>query len=91
MRSPRLGRLTPENADLAERLLLAAGNLTAVAAEIGISHPTARKRVDGLITELTALRDRDQEEADRILRDVEQGLMKPEEGARLIGEMNGLT
>ena len=89
MRTSRLNRLSRENADIAERLILAAGNLTVVAGQIGVSHPTARKRVDSLIAELTELREQDQAEADRILRDVEEGRLNPEEGARLIGEMSG--
>jgi hypothetical protein len=68
---------------------MAAGNLTVVAAQIGVSHPTARKRVDSLIAELTELRKQDQAEADQILRDVEEGRINPEQGARLIGEMSG--
>jgi hypothetical protein len=89
MRASRLSRLSAESADLAEKLILAAGNLTALAGQIGVSHPTARKRVDGLIAELTALQEHDKAEADRTLKDVEQGRLRPEEAARLIGEMNG--
>ena len=89
MRTPRLSRLSAESADIAEKLILAAGNLTALAGEIGVSHPTARKRVDGLIAELTALQERDKAEAARILKDVEEGRTRPEEAARLIGELNG--
>jgi len=89
MRAARLGRLSADGAELAEKLILAGGNLTALAGEIGVSHPTVRKRVDGLIAELTALQDSDEAEAMRILEDVEQGRTRPEEAARLIGEMNG--
>ena len=89
MRAPRLSRLSAESASLAEKLILAAGNMTALAGEIGVSHPTVRKRVDGLIAELIALQDQDRAEADRILKDVEEGRSRPEEAARLIGEMNG--
>jgi hypothetical protein len=89
MRMPRLARLSAESGDLAEKLILAAGNLTALAGQIGVSHPTVRKRVDGLIAELAALRDEDKAEADRMLQDVEAGRLRPEEAARLIGEMNG--
>ena len=89
MRASRLSRLSADNADLAEKLILAAGNLTALAGQIGVSHPTVRKRVDGLIAELTGLQEHDKAEADRILGDVEQGRTSPEEAARLIGEMNG--
>jgi hypothetical protein len=89
MRAPRLSRLSTESADLAEKLILAGGNLTALAGQIGVSHPTVRKRVDLLIAELTALRESDKAEAGRILEDVEQGRVRPEEAARLIGELNG--
>ncbi len=89
MRAARLSRLSADSAELAEKLILAGGNLTALAGEIGVSHPTVRKRVDGLIAELTALQDHDKAEAVRILEDVEQGRTRPEEAARLIGEMNG--
>jgi len=89
MRAARLARLSSDSADLAEKLILAGGNLTALAGEIGVSHPTVRKRVDGLIAELTALQEHDRAESERILEDVEQGRTRPEEAARLIGEMNG--
>ena len=89
MRVPRLCRLSSESADFAERLILASGNLTAVAGEIGVSHPTARKRMDALIDELKNLREQDKGAADQILDDVEKGVTKPEEAARIIGEMNG--
>jgi hypothetical protein len=89
MRAARLARLSAGSADLAEKLILAGGNLTALAGEIGVSHPTVRKRVDGLIAELTALQDHDKAEAERILEDVEEGRTRAEEAARLIGEMNG--
>jgi hypothetical protein len=89
MRTPRLSRLSADSADLAERLILAAGNLTAVASVIGVSHPTARKRLDALISDLTDLRKQDQLAADQILGDVEKGLINPEEASRLIGEING--
>jgi hypothetical protein len=89
MRASRLARLSADSAELAEKLILAGGNLTALAGQIGVSHPTVRKRVDGLIAELAALRDADKAEADRMLQDVEAGRLRPEEAARLIGEMNG--
>jgi hypothetical protein len=89
MHAPRLSRLSSESADLAERLILAAGNLTAVAGQIGVSHPTARKRMDVLIAELTGLREQDQTAADQMLQDVERGTLRAEEAARLIGERNG--
>ena len=45
--------------------------------------------MDALIDELKNLREQDKGAADQILDDVEKGVMKPEEAARIIGEMNG--
>ena len=46
---PRLARLGPAEQDLAERVLLAAGNLKEVAGAIEVSYPTLRKRLEALI------------------------------------------
>lgn len=89
MRLPRIARLSPEALELAERLIVAGGNLTEVAHAIGISHPTLRRRVAALREDLAALRERDEAEIASLLADVEAGTRTPEEAARLIGEING--
>ena len=86
---PRLARLTGEQQALAERLLLASGNLKEVALGEGVSYPTLRKRLDALIERLQTLRDEDQQAASRLLDEVEGKRMKPEEAARLMKEMGG--
>jgi hypothetical protein len=86
---PRLARLTPEQQDLAERILLAAGNLKEVAAALEVSYPTLRKRLDAMITALAALREADAAETRRLLDAVEAGGLRAEEAARLIREMSG--
>jgi len=86
---PRLARLIPEHQDLAERILLAAGNLKEVAAALEVSYPTLRKRVDALITALGALREADAAEVRRLLEAVESGRLRAEEAARLIRELSG--
>ncbi len=86
---PRLARLEPAEQDLAERLLLAAGNLKEVAGAIEISYPTLRKRLDALISSLHALRDEDEAHTRTLLDEVEAGTRNAEEAARLIKEMNG--
>jgi hypothetical protein len=89
MRAPRLARLSPEGLDLAERLILAGGNLKDVAGDVGISYPTLRRRVDTLIEELESLRQGDQDAVDAILSEIENGALRPGEGARLIREVHG--
>jgi len=89
MRAPRLARLSPEGLDLAERLILTGGNLKDVASDVGISYPTLRRRVDTLIEELESLRQGDQDAVDAILSEIENGALRPGEGARLIREVHG--
>ena len=89
MRAPRLARLSPEGIDLAERLILAGGNLKDVAGDVGISYPTLRRRVDTLIEELESLRQDDQAAVNSILSEIESGALRPGEGARLIKEVHG--
>ncbi len=89
MRAPRLARLSPEGLDLAERLILAGGNLKDVAGDVGISYPTLRRRVDTLIEELESLRQGDQDAVNAILSEIENGALRPGEGARLIREVHG--
>jgi hypothetical protein len=86
---PRLARLSSEQQALAERLLVAGGNLKEVALAEGVSYPTLRKRVDALIGALQALRESDEARSAKLLDDVESGRIKPEEAARLMKEMSG--
>ncbi len=86
---PRLARLAPQHQQLAEQLILAAGNLKQVAATLEISYPTLRKRLDDLVEALALLRDADDARATALLEDVESRSVTPEAAARLIKEMSG--
>ena len=86
---PRLARLEPGQQRLVEQIVLAAGNLKDVAGVLEVSYPTLRKRLDGLIEALRALRRADDDHTDRLLDAVETGAMAAEEAARLIEELNG--
>lgn len=88
---PRLLRLSGKNLVLAEALVLAGGNLKAMAQSLDISYPTLRKRVDDLIDELEKLRAEDERRIDEILRGVEAGTIPPAKGTRMIRELNGAT
>ena len=86
---PRLARLAPEQQRLTERIVCAAGNLKEVAAQLDVSYPTLRKRVDALIEHLNAIKAQDALRTCDLLKDVEAGTLKAEEAARIIREMNG--
>lgn len=86
---PRLLRLSAKNLALAEALILAGGNLKALAQSLGISYPTLRKRVDDLIGELETLRAEDGQRVDEILGAVEKGRIPAAKGTRMIRELNG--
>ena len=86
---PRLARLAPEEQHLVEQIVLTSCNLKDVAATLGVSYPTLRKRLDGLIGSLRALREEDEATAQDLLGQVEAGTLAAEEAARRIREMNG--
>lgn len=48
-------QLAPEDLNLVTRLVLESGSLKAVASAYGVSYPTIRRRVDGLIERLRRL------------------------------------
>lgn len=86
---PRLARLSAEHQGLAERILVAGGNLKDVALAENVSYPTLRKRVDALIAALEELRAADRRRADGWLEEVEAGRMTAEEAARRMREASG--
>ncbi len=86
---PRLARLSADEQRLAERVLLAGGNLKAVAEELGISYPTLRKRLDVLRRTLGELQQSDTDATDALLKAVENDEITAQEAARLIEELNG--
>jgi hypothetical protein len=86
---PRLARLAPAQQRLAEQLVLTAGNLKQMAANLEISYPTLRKRLDELVEALGALKSADDARAAHYLEAVETGAMTPETAARRIKELHG--
>ena len=84
---PPLARLGGEDMQLAEALVLSGGNLTKVAADIGVSHPTLRKRLDRVVERLSQERARDERRIETILSDIESGALEAEAGIRMIKEI----
>lgn len=85
--TPRLARLQPDDQQLMESFVLCGGNLKHLAESLSVSYPTLRKRIDGLIDRLRALRAADQKQAEAWLTDVESGRTNAEEAARLLREL----
>lgn len=86
---PRLARLKPEYRTLAEQLILCGGNLKDLAAEVGVSYPTLRKKMDEMIGALNELKAADEHAVTHILESIEQGSIPAEEGIRKIKEIQG--
>lgn len=86
---PALLRLAPASLALAEALILAGGNLKTLAQELEISYPTVRKRIDGLINDLQAIKQQDQQQIEAIVQGMEEGSIQPSKGIRMIREING--
>lgn len=84
---PRLARLPREFRILAEQMILCGGNLKELAAQVGVSYPTLRRKVDDLIAALQQLQSTDEAMVATILDDMDKGLVKPEEGIRKIREI----
>jgi hypothetical protein len=89
MAQPRLARLSADEQQLVEQIVLASGNLKDVGRTLEVSYPTLRKRLDALIASLRALRQTDEAVAQALLDEVEAGGLAAEEAARRIREMNG--
>lgn len=82
-----LARLGGDEMRLAEALVLSGGNLKTLAAELGISYPTLRKRLDQVVDRLRQERARDEQRIETILAEIEAGTMEAEAGIRSIKEI----
>lgn len=72
-RWPRLARLSSEDQQLVELLILSSGSLKAVAKKLGISYPTIRKRLDALIKHMEMEVREDERLRRQLLKEVEAG------------------
>jgi hypothetical protein len=82
--TPRLARLSREEQLLVELFVLSSGSLKRVAEAEDISYPTVRNRLDRLIERLVQEKENDQKYRQRILKDIEDGRIKPKQGMRMI-------
>ncbi len=86
---PRLARLSQEEQQLAEVLILHGGNLKEMAEDIHISYPTLKKRLKELSEVLEKKKREDEAAIEQILKEIELGKINAEEGIRRIREING--
>jgi len=86
---PRLARLSKEERELAEMLILHGGNLKEMAQALELSYPTLKKRLNALTNALLALKKADEETIEEILHAMEEGKMNAKEGIKRIREING--
>jgi len=85
----RLSRLSVENISLAEALILHGGNLKEMAEDLNTSYPTLKRRLKALSSELGAKKREDEDMVAKTLKDVELKNISPEEGIKIIQEING--
>lgn len=82
----RFAALGPEQLDFLETFLRARGNIREVERELGLSYPTVRSRLDGLLTSLGLMASATEDEpaADRraVLDALERGEITAEEAVR---------
>jgi hypothetical protein len=83
---PRLARLKPEEQKFIELMVLLSGNMKNVAAELGISYPTVRNKLDRVIEALESLVEEDKEKRERLIDDVEKGKISASLATRLLEE-----
>ena len=86
---PRLARLSQDEQQLAEALILYGGNLKEMAENLHISYPTLKKRLKELSTALETKKKEDEAMIEQILKKIELGQMNAEEGIKRIREING--
>jgi hypothetical protein len=84
---PRLARLPAEDREFVELFVRSSGSLKAVAEKMGISYPTIRSRLNRVIQTLEKEEDRERSTRNRILDEVEQGLITVDEAVRRLREM----
>lgn len=76
----KLGLLPADQQQFVEAFLVARGNIKEVEKELGISYPTVRKRLDGIIDALGYAPQSKRQEQLEILEAIEHGEMSPQEG-----------
>jgi len=85
---PKLARLSKEEQQLCESLILHGGNLKEMADTLDISYPTLKKRLNELKLSLLEKKSDDKKKIDSILDDMESKKIDVQEGIKLIRDIN---
>lgn len=89
IRIPRLAQLDPDLREFAELYLVAGGSLKQVSADLGVSYPTVRQKLDRVVGTLVALREADRMGQAEILDRLERGEIDPQEAVRALRLRSG--
>lgn len=82
--TPRLYRLSVDDQRFVELFVCASGSLKQMASLLGVSYPTVRSRLDGLIERLESARAEDEARKAQILDDIDKGRLSPQRGMQMI-------
>jgi hypothetical protein len=92
---PKYARLEPDQLEFLEVFLRSRGMLNGVERELGISYPTAKARLDTLLSHLGLIPYETKEKSDKnsakrkqILEQLENGTITAEEAKRKLGVLN---
>lgn len=86
LRWPRLARLSPDDQQLVELLILMGASLKDVAHKLDISYPTLRKRIDILIKRLQDEIQKDSDFRVQLLKDVAAGRKSAMDARKEMGQ-----
>ena len=87
----KLALLSAEQQQFVEAFLVSRGNIKEAEKELGISYPTVRKRLDGVVQALGHAPREVRLEQHEILDAVDQGDMSPQEGIALLKTLQSGT
>ena len=86
---PRLAKLSRQELQLAESLIIHGGKLKEMAQALDISYPTLKKRLNELSVSLKQKKEEDEALIEQILKDIEVQKITAQEGIKRIKEING--
>jgi len=84
---PKLARLPQEDRELIEVFVLCGGSLKDAGAQLGISYPTVRLRLDRLIERLKALEQQRKSRRDEILESLEKGQISAQDAIKMLNNL----
>lgn len=84
---PRLLKLPPDDVHFVEQFLLSSGSLKEMAKQLGVSYPTVRNKLNGIIEEIGRLASSSKSEREKVLAALEKGTITAKEAARKLREI----